>query len=192
MFFRRFFMKKLVLFALVSSLVLLSPALAQAPGGPNPAMRERFEALRPVFELMQSINLALEVDKQKGLAFNKPQAQKFLPVLKDLRTRADLKPKDAEKILTTIEDKILTAKQLQWIDDTRLKREEERRKRMAANNGGGFGQGGPGGGAGAGGGQGGPGGAMFQAVMSGKPFNPFKDAEMGKSCVELLALLEKR
>jgi hypothetical protein len=182
-------MKK-ILFALVSSLAMFAPALAQsAPpaSGPNAEIRERFQQMRPVFDLMGNVMLMLDLDKEKGLAFTKAQAQKLLPVLKDLRSRADLKPADAEKILANIEDKILTEKQLSWMDDTQLKRAEERRKRFEASGGvagqmaqGGGRTGGPGGG------------AMFQAVMSGKPFNPFKDAEMGKPCADLIKLLEKR
>jgi hypothetical protein len=171
--------------------VMFSPALAQtAPpgGGPSPEMRERFQQMRPVFDLMGNVMLILDLDQQKGLTLTKAQAQKLLPVLKDLRSRADLKPKDAEKILANIEDKILTEKQLKWMDETQLKREEERRKRFESGQ---VGPGAPGGAPG--GAAGGAGrGAMFQAVMSGKPFNPFKDAEMGKPCADLIKLLEKR
>ncbi len=183
-------MKKSLLIVLVSSLVMFSPALAQTapPGGPNPAMREKFQEMRPVFDLVGSVMLMLDLDKQKSLGFTKSQAQKLLPLLKDLRTRTDLKPKDAEKILARIEDKILSEKQLKWMDDTQLKREEERRKQFEANPNA-FGQGGPG--AGQAGGTSGRS-AMFQAVMNGKPFNPFRDAEMSKPCLELIALLERR
>jgi hypothetical protein len=187
-------MKK-VLLTVVSSLALVGSALAQtAPqGGPggNPAAGEQFRAYQPVFQLVGSINLMLELDKQKGLAFTKAQAKLLLPVLKDLQTRADLKPKDATAIQTRIEDKILTEKQLTWLDNTQLKREEERRQRMQSGGGPGAGAP-PGGAAGAGGGPGGARGGMFQAIQSGQPFNPFKDERMGKSLTDLIALLSKR
>jgi len=84
-------------------------SLAQV-GPPNlsPEMRQRLEAYRPVFDLVCTIGLMDEVEKQRGLAFTKAQATRLLPILRDLQTRANLKPTDAEKILTNIENNILT------------------------------------------------------------------------------------
>jgi uncharacterized membrane protein YgcG len=194
-------MNKWLLSFVFSSFALLALAFAQG-GGPDPAMRERMKAMQPIFQLVGSMPLYLELDKQLGLAFTKAQAKLMLPILKDLQTRAALSAKDATAIQTKIEDKILTDKQVTWMDDTQLKREEERRQRFQ-NGGGAGGNGGGGaggfGGAGGGGGQGGAGGpggggrgAMFAAIQSGKPFNPFKDAQMSKPLVELIALLSKR
>jgi hypothetical protein len=190
-------MKKLILSFVISSLALLAPAFAQS-GAPDPAMRERMKALQPIFQLVGSMPLYLELDKQPGLAFTKAQAKLMLPILKDLQTRAALNAKDATAIQSKIEEKILTAKQVTWMDDTQLKREEERRQRMQngggmGGNGGGFG-GAPG--AGGQGGAGGPGGggrsAMFAAIQSGKPFNPFKETGMNKPLLDLIAVLSKR
>ena len=108
-----------------------------------------------------------------------------------MQVRADLKAKDATAILAKIEDKILTVKQVTWLDDTQLKREEERRQRF--QNGGTPGNTGtsPGTGtlgAGAGVGRGG----MFQSMQAGQPFNPFKDERAAKPLIELIALLNKR
>lgn len=183
---------------LVSSLALLTPApftsvLAQtgAPsGGPSdPAVRARMQAMQPIFDLIGRVSLLKEMDLQKGLALTKAQAKSLLPILKDLQLRADLKAKDATSILAKIEDKILTDKQVTWLDDTQLKREEQRRQRL--------GSGGqtlgaqPSGGAPRAGGGGGRGGA-FQAIQQGNPFNPFKDQRMGQPLTELIALLVKR
>ncbi|MER3443319.1 MAG: hypothetical protein C4342_03395 [Armatimonadota bacterium] len=180
--------------ALLSSLVLAQGFVIEQAPGPGgqlgPEARRRLEQYRPVFELQNSLRLMLELDKQKNLSFTKAQAQKLLPILKDLQTRADLKPADAEKILVSIEDKILTPAQLKWMDETQLKRQQELRQRR--ENGGQGGQGnnlqGPGPG-----GPGGPrGGDLFQAIQQGKPFNPFKEDPAKKSLTDLVALLSKR
>ncbi|WP_026234926.1 hypothetical protein [Calidithermus timidus] len=183
--------------AVLSSLALAQEIITnqQGPGGqqPNPELRKRLEQYRPVFDLMSSLRLMLELDKQKNLSFSKAQAQKLLPMLKDLQTRADLKPADAEKILSNIEDKILTPAQLKWMDETQLKRQEEMRQRRQGGGGptnsfGFQGQRGPGGGPG----QGGPRGSLFQAIQQGKPFNPFKEDPAKKTLSDLIALLSKR
>ena len=168
------------------ALPLLTPALAQtgAPGGgpSDPAVRARMQAMQPIFDLVGRVSLLGEMDAQKVLALTKAQAKSLLPILKDLQMRADLKAKDATAMLAKIEDKILTDKQVTWLDDTQLKREEQRRQRFQS---GGVAATGPNG---AGVGRGG----LFQAMQSGKPFNPFKDERIGKPLTDLIALLAKR
>ncbi len=194
-------MKKFLLI-LASSLALsaltFAPAFAQgaAPTGrpTDPAAQARMKAMQPIFDLTGRVTLMTELDAQPKLKFTSAQAKLLLPVLKDLQSRAGLTAPDATAILTKIEDKILTDAQVTWLDDTQLKRAEERRQRMQ-NGGGGGGQGT--GGTGAPGGRtgGAPGGrgGFFQAMQSGKPFNPFKlDDRAGKSLTDLIALLAKR
>lgn len=181
--------------ALLSSLALAQEIIIQqqgpGPQQPNPELRKRLEQYRPVFDLMSSLRLMLELDRQKNLSFTKAQAQKMLPILKDLQTRADLKPADASKILSNIEDNILTPAQLRWMDQTQLKRQEEMRQRAQngpENNFQGQGPGAP-----RGPGQGGPrGGGLFQAIQQGRPFNPFKEGPAQKTLTDLIALLSKR
>lgn len=176
---------------LMGLLVTLALGLALAQGGPpniTPEMRQRFEAYRPVFDLVGTIGLLDELDKQRGLAFTKAQAQKLLPLLRDLQNRADLKPADASKILTNIEDNILTAAQLKWIDQTILKQREEarqRREQVSGQN--------PQ--AGQGNLQGPPGsrGGLFQAIAQGKPYNPFKEQPRAADNLKnLIALLSRK
>ncbi len=185
-------MNKLIVSLFVSSLMMGAPLAVAQQGGftQDPATQAKFKAYQPVLDLVGRVSLMTELDAQKGLAFTKAQAKTLLPVLKDLQTRADLKPKDATVILTKIEDKILTDKQLVWLDDTQLKREEERRQRFQNGGGGQPGSGAPGAGGnrGPGGGRGG----MFKAIQDGTPFNPFKDDRMGKPLTDLIALLAKR
>ena len=207
-------MKKiLAIIAIVSSLLLGAssaqgdpPPPGAGPGGgfgrnTDPKMQAAFKKYQPVFDLMSTVNLMVDMDKEKAVAITKDQAKKLAPVLKDLGSRADLKPADATKILTNIEDKILNDKQVTWMDDTRLKRQEERRKQAAANgaNGAvrlpGVPATGNGQNANRPAGAGGPGGdrkAQMEAMLNGKPFNPFKSGRGQESLKALTALIAKR
>lgn len=178
---------------LIGLLTTLALGLALAQGGPpnlSPEMRQRFEAYRPVLDLVATVGLLDELDKQRGLAFTKAQAQKLLPILRDLQSRTDLKPAEASKILSNIEDNILTPAQLKWIDQTILKqREEARQRREAAGQNLQMGQGNVQGQPRGPGGQGG----LFQAVAQGKPYNPFKEQPRAADNLKnLIALLSKR
>jgi hypothetical protein len=206
-------MKKILTIIAVLSSLLLGSSFAQGdPGGPppggnpgggfgrDPKMQAAFKKYQPVFDLIGTVNLLVDMDKEKDLAISKDQAKKLAPILKDLGSRSDLKPADATKILTNIEDKILNDKQVTWMDDTRLKQQEERRKRAAANgaNSGGVrlpGVGGTGQGGNRQGGQGGPGGdrkAQMDAMLNGKAFNPFKAGRGQENLKALSDLIAKR
>ncbi|MER3483261.1 MAG: hypothetical protein C4332_09090 [Meiothermus sp.] len=174
---------------------------APPPGGQTGItndMRKKMQAYRPVFDLTASVRMMSELDVQKGLAFTKAQAQKLLPILKDLGARADLKPADADKILGNIENNILSDAQVQWMDTTRLQREEQMRQRAQQQGREQQGQasalrmpGGPPLGAFGGGQRDGQGG-FFQAIQDGKPFNPFKEGRAKESLDALVALMTKR
>jgi hypothetical protein len=217
-------MKKFLAIIAILSSLLLGNSFAQGdpppPGGTpggnpgggfgrnaDPKMQAAFKKYQPVFDLMSTINLMVDMDKEKAVAITKEQAKKLAPILKDLGSRADLKPADATKILTNIEDKILNDKQVTWMDDTRLKQQEERRKRAAANGANGANgavrlPGLPGAGNGQGGqnanrpaGVGGPGGdrkAQMEAMLNGKPFNPFKTGRGQENLKVLTDLIAKR
>ncbi len=198
-------MKKTLAAIAFSSLALFGFVLAQTgpgggPGGPDPAMRAKFEKYRPWFNLGGTLRIMLDVDKEPKLAFTKAQAKLALPILKDLGSRAALKPEDATKINTTLEDKVVSAAQLKWMDEKRLAQEEERRKRMAeqgTQQGGGIGLPGTGAGQGQarqGGAPGGPGGnrAMFDAIQNNKPFNPFKEGRNAETLKQLIDALSKK
>ncbi|BAW00741.1 uncharacterized protein TTMY_0328 [Thermus thermophilus] len=151
----------------------------------DPAVRERLQAYRPVFELVGTVRLLLEMDGQRGFTLTKAQAQRLLPLLRRLQSLPDLKPVEAERILTEIEEKILTPAQLKWLDTRRL---EVQRARQAPPEGQrpGNGQGQRGANPG---GQG-PGG--FQALLRGEPFNPFRQGGAAEDLKALIARLEKR
>ncbi len=123
------------------------------------------------------------MDKQRNLALTKAQAGRLLPILRRLQTLPDLKPEEAERILTEVEDRILTPAQLKWLDTRRLELERERRARQGQ----GLPQGGQGGQAQQGQGQG-----MFQALLRGEAFNPFRSGPAAETLKELIARLEGR
>jgi hypothetical protein len=216
-------MKKLIVGAAIVSSLMLAPSLAQTdPGGPPPGaptgnaagtrtapsaqMQAAMKKYQPVMDLVGTVNLLTEMDKVKTVAITKDQAKKLAPVLKDLGSRADLKPVDATKILTNLEDKILTDKQVTWLDDAQLKRQEERRQRAAQTSGSsssvrlpglpGVGQAGTGGATqGANRPAGAPGGdrqAQMDAMLNGKPFNPFKAGRGQENLKALTAMVSKR
>lgn len=193
-------MKKLLLSAAIFSSLMISPALAQtAPGNsgqPNAQMQAAFKKYQPVMDLVSTLNLMADMDKVQAVAITKDQAKKLAPVLKDLGSRADLKPADATKILTNLEDKILTDKQVTWLDDTHLKRQEEQRKQTAANAANGTvrlpGVPGVGQNANRPVGAGGDRRAQMDAMLSGKPFNPFKVGRGQENLKVLTALIAKR
>jgi hypothetical protein len=216
------FMKKLIAGIAIVSSVMLSPVLAQTdPGGPQPPngqtalggrtapsaqMQAAMKKYQPVMDLVGTVNLLAEMDKVQAVAISKDQAKKLAPILKDLGSRADLKPADATKILTNLEDKILTDKQVTWLDDAQLKRQEERRKRAAQTTGssvrlpglpsaGSVGAGQAGAGQNANRPAGAPGGdrqAQMEAMLNGKPFNPFKSRRGQENLKALTALVAKR
>jgi len=181
--------------ALISAAIIaslsLSSAYAQPPGG---GQQGQFQELRKIFDLMATVNDLSRVDKEKGLGFTKDQAKKFLPILKDLQTRAKLSPKDAEGVIVSIED-VLTDKQLEYMDNLVMERQkqfEEQRARSQQGQGGGQGGGpvriGPGGGQGGGQGEGF---AMFSTIQRGG--NPFQSTErLSKMLSDLVAQVEKR
>ncbi len=195
--------KPLLLTLAISSLFALAIAQqAPPPGGSgfgqNPAMQAKMKKYQSWFDLTSTVNLMNDVDKEKGLAFTKAQAKLALPILKDLATRAVLKPEDATKITTKLEDTVINDKQLKWMDDTQLKRDEERRKQMAARAANASstnairlpGVGGtnrPAGAAGNGARSG-----MFDAIMNDKPYNPFKTGRGADTLKTLTATLSKR
>lgn len=203
----------------VSSFALLGLALGQQQppaggqsGGGQGNFRAVMEKFQPWFELAQSMTLMQDVDKEKGLAFTKAQAKIALPILTDLGKRTALAPKDATKILDTLETKFVNAKQLAWMDKTRLAREEERRKRaeerrlqqanqtpnagaLAGAAATGRPPGGFGGGFGGRTANGTPdprAAKMFAAMQNNKPFNPFKDGVQSDELKKFMALLAKR
>lgn len=146
-------------------------------GPPDPKMIEKY---KPWFELQNTVNIFLEMDRKAGLAFNSNQAKKATPILKDLGSRAELKLKDATAITLKLEEEVVTTKQLTWIDSERLKRAEEQRKNGGRPSFAGTGFPSP------------KVFAMIGAMQNNTPFNPFNGGPGEDDLKKLLGLLEKR
>jgi len=157
-------------FALLTALAL--PVGFSQFQAPDPQQLAQLQAtLRPVTELAAIVGLLVQLHQQPELALEPEQAEALLPLLTDLQLLELLLAEEAEETLATIEDEILTAKQLIWIDTRFLELEQEVRERGRA---GGFGGPFGGGGQGQGGGPGRPGGTeAFQALLRGEIPNPF-------------------
>ena len=170
-------------FALLTALVL--PVGFSQFQAPDPQQLAQLQAaLRPVTELAMIVGLLVELHEQPELALDAEQAEVLLPLLTDLQLLELLLAEEAEETLVTIEDEILTAKQLIWIDTRFLELEQEARERGRAGGfGGPFGGGGQGGG-----GPGRPGRAeAFQALLRGEIPNPFR--REGSPAADSLAAL---
>ncbi|TSA87916.1 hypothetical protein FNU79_01335 [Deinococcus detaillensis] len=174
---------------------------AQRQGGQqrqiDPAQRARFQAMRPVFDLASRVSLMAELEKNKAQAVTKAQAKQLVPLLQKLQTSASISGADATKMLSRIEDKILTDKQVTALDDLDLKRQEDRRaaraKQGSAQQGGGIRIPGlPGGGFGGQNRQGQAGQAGTGGAPAGGSFNPFKQGREAAALKAYIALLQKK
>ncbi|AZI43880.1 hypothetical protein EHF33_08915 [Deinococcus psychrotolerans] len=173
---------------------------AQRQGGQqrqiDPAQRARFQAMRPVFDLASRVSLMAELEKNKAQAVTKAQAKQLVPLLQKLQTSASISGADATKMLSQIEDKILTDKQVTALDDLDLKRQEDRRaaraKQGSAQQGGIRIPGLPGGGFGGQNRQGQAGQAGTGGAPAGGSFNPFKQGREADALKAYIALLQKK
>jgi hypothetical protein len=198
--------------------LLSSPVIAQqsgpAAGGQfnNAQFRAQMAKYQPVLDLVTTVGLLPELEKTKATVLSKAQAAKLIPVLKDLQIRKDLKPADADKILTNIETKILSAAQLKQMDKIQLEREKQAEARRAAfqnrerpQNFQGRTQGTQANGQTTGRPQGsngtqtqngqrptGPRNGMFEAIQAGKAYNPFTQEREAKILKDYLAVLAKK
>ncbi|MCA9835290.1 MAG: hypothetical protein KC422_00180 [Trueperaceae bacterium] len=190
-------MKQVLL--LVFSL-LAATVLAQPQGqfqGPSPEMRAKME---PYFNLVTTVSLVLELEKNSDLPLSSEQASALLPLLSELSTSPGYSSERASELLDTIELDILTPEQLIWIDGEFLKRQETGPEAR-----GGFFGGPPPGGQngtppqqangnapanGGPGGRGGPGG-FFQKIMAGEPVNMFSDNPNAQALLNELIELER-
>lgn len=198
--------KNVLKILMLSSSLLLGAAFAQqgqpaqGQGGQqrqvDPAQRARFQAMRPVFDLSSRVSLMSELEKDKASAVTKAQAKLLVPLLQKLQSSASIAPADATKMLSQIEDKILTDKQVTSLDDLDLKRQEERRaaraKQSGNQQGGGFRIPGlPGGALGGQNRQGQNGQGQAGAGQNG-PFNPFKQGRQADALKAYIAVLQKK
>lgn len=152
--------------------------MAQDAGG-----TARLSAYQPVFELVRVVNALAEVDKVKGLAFDRGQASALLGKLRPLGLQERLEPTQAAALRRELEA-LLTPAQSLWLTEWLEQQEKMARMRLAQIKTdtkpsfymfavpGYLG--------------------MVAELQSGKPFNPFRKGPNATRLSSLIQNLEKR
>jgi hypothetical protein len=105
----------------------------------QPVMISKLDQYQPVLELMNTINIASQMDALPGLAFSKIQAKPLLELLHGLSAKTKLEPIEAQSALKTLETKILTPAQLKTLIQKRLELQalaQKRRMQIRVSEGG--------------------------------------------------------
>lgn len=124
----------------------------------DPAVQAVREKLEVVYDLGRVYGYIHTMDKeQKKLALNSTQVKSLLSIAEKILRTTRFEPKDAEALLTEIENKILRPDQLTFIDSLAIARSAEKTT--------------TGSGAGSTGGV-----SPVQSYMNGGPFNPMLDS----------------
>jgi hypothetical protein len=119
----------------VLSLIVFGFCLANA----QPSMTKNLDQYQPVLELMNTVNIATQIDAMPGLAFGKNQSKPMLELLRGLSSNAKLEPDDAQLILKTLETKIMTPAQVKVLVQKRLELKalaQKRRSQIRVSEGG--------------------------------------------------------
>jgi hypothetical protein len=119
----------------VLSLIVFGFCLAFA----QPTMTKNLDQYQPVLELMNTVNIATQIDAMPGLAFAKNQSKPMLELLRGLASNAKLEPDDAQLILKTLETKIMTPAQIKVLVQKRLELKalaQKRRTQIRVSEGG--------------------------------------------------------
>jgi hypothetical protein len=77
----------------------------------QPTMTKKLDQYQPVLELMNTVNIATQIDTMPGLSFGKSQSKPLLELLRGLSAKTNLEPDAAQVTLKTLETKILTPAQ---------------------------------------------------------------------------------
>jgi hypothetical protein len=119
----------------VLSLVVFGFCLAFA----QPTMTKTLDQYQPVLELMNTVNIATQIDSMPGLEFGKTQSKPLLEWLRGLSASAKLEPDAAQGMLKNLETKILTPAQLKALVQKRLELKvlaQKRRTQVRVSEGG--------------------------------------------------------
>jgi len=151
-------MKKLIT---VFLLVAMTTGALFAQTTPDPALQDAKAKLEVVYDLGRVFGFIHTMDKeQKKLALTVAQAKSLVAIADKILATKRMEPKASEAWLVEIEDKILTAAQLMFIDGLAIERTET--STSAAGTGTGPGSTG--------------GTSPIQSYISGGAFNPMLDA----------------
>jgi len=140
-------------------LITLFGGFLAAQTTPDPAVQEAKAKLEVVYDLGRVFGFIHTMDKeQKKLALTLLQAKALVAIADKVLATKRMEPKTADAWLTEIEDKILKADQLMFVDELAIERAS------ASTSGSGTGAGATGGT------------SPVQSYISGGPFNPMLDA----------------
>ena len=147
-------MKRIFAFTLAIS---LSAGFLAAQTTPDPAVQAAKAKLEAVYDLGRVFGYIQAMDKdQKKLAVSVSQAKALVAIADKVLAAKRMEPKTAETWLVEIEDKILRADQLMYVDGLAMDRETPATAGTGAGNTGGT--------------------SPVQSYMAGGPFNPMLDA----------------
>jgi hypothetical protein len=102
-------------------------------------MTKTLDQYQPVLELMNTVNIATQIDAMPGLAFSKSQSKPLLELLRGLSASTKLEPDVAQVTLKTLETKILTPAQNKALVQKRLEFQalaQKRRTQVRVSEGG--------------------------------------------------------
>ncbi len=117
------------------SLIVLGLCFAFA----QPTMTKTLDQYQPVLELMNTVNIATQIDVMPNLAFTKNQSKPLLGLLRGLSATAKLEPDAAQLMLKTLETKILTPGQNKALTQKRFELQalaQKRRTQVRVSEGG--------------------------------------------------------
>ncbi len=165
-------MRKKIITILLMTTFIPAMLIAQSPDDPEIQKAKRETAV--VFDLGRLFGyLAKMEENQKELALSNEQLEKIYTVMEEIYTTERLEPKQAEKLLTYLEDNVLSPEQLMYTDQLAIEKEKERETRTPGSGGGG---------------------GQITSYIAGGPFNPMRDPNknIGKDFLEFYKYVAKR
>lgn len=168
-------MKRIVLgIAVVLALTGVQSMAQTSPD--DPAVQQAKEETAVVFDLGRIFGFIHTMEKeQPKLALSKEQTGELYAMMNRINSIERIEPDEAEEMLVRIEDEILTADQLMYVDQLAIARTEERESSATTQT------------AGSGGGQ-------ILSYIAGGAFNPMRDTTktIGKDFAAFYDYLKKK
>jgi hypothetical protein len=161
----------------ITFVLLLTGVQSMAQTSPDdPAVQQAKEETAVVFDLGRIFGFIHTMEKeQPKLALSKEQAGELYAMMNRINSIERIEPDEAEEMLVMIEDEILTADQLMYVDQLAITRTEERESSTTTQT--------PG-----------SGGGQILSYIAGGAFNPMRDATktIGKDFAALYDYLKKK
>jgi hypothetical protein len=165
---------KRALLALAVSMVLTGTLAVAQTSPDDPAVVQAKEETAVVFDLGRVFGFIHTMEKEEPkLALSKDQIGELYTIMNRINTIERVDPDDAEDMLVTIEDDILTPDQLMYVDQLAIARAEERESSTTTP---------------------GSGGGQITSYIAGGAFNPMRDTTktIGKDFAAFYEYLKKK